>query len=83
MDELKVFVRGEIEFISFALRRKGKLWSEGSSWNCALLQFTLALMFVPGVLILVLGFTIAEPRLPRHLWRSGQVYFRAPTYRTT
>lgn len=30
-------------------------------------------MVVPGVLVLALGFTITEPRLPRHLWRSGQV----------
>ncbi|KAG0614762.1 hypothetical protein M758_6G202000 [Ceratodon purpureus] len=36
-------------------------------------QFALGLMLVPGVLVLVLGFTINEPRLPRHLWRSGQV----------
>ncbi|KAG0576855.1 hypothetical protein KC19_5G113400 [Ceratodon purpureus] len=36
-------------------------------------QFALGIMLVPGILLLVLGFTIAEPRLPRHLWRSGQV----------
>lgn len=42
------------------------------------LQFALGLMLVPGVLVLALGFTIAEPRLPRHLWRSGQVPLCAP-----
>lgn len=36
-------------------------------------QGALGVMIVPGILLLILGFTINEPRLPRHLWRSGQV----------
>lgn len=39
------------------------------------LQGALGVMIVPGILLLILGFTINEPRLPRHLWRSGQVFF--------
>lgn len=30
-------------------------------------------MIGPGVFLLILGFTIFEHRLPRHLWHSGQV----------
>ncbi len=31
-------------------------------------------MLLPGVLLVVLGFVIYEPRLPHHLWYSGKVF---------
>ena len=38
------------------------------------LQGALGAMLVPGILLVLLGFVIYEPRLPRHLWYSGEVY---------
>jgi hypothetical protein len=43
-------------------------------------QYALGLMLVPGVLLLVLGFTIGEPRLPRHQWYSGQTSQKASSF---